>query len=261
MNLQLNGRLVAITGAGSGIGRATALALAAEGAALVLGGRTAATLEAVAGEASELGAAAVIVVAADLTTAEGVATLGAAISARPEPLHGLLTCVGSTPIGPFDEIDDDAWNHAFTMKFLASVRALRMATALMDPDLGGRVVMIAGNAGRAASTAMVTSAVMNSALDALVATVGRDFAPRGIGVVGIHPGLTRTPRYDAVVAGEARRSGTDLVAASAAVDAGIPVGRPATAEEIAGAAAYLLSPLARHVVATCLTVDGGQTWG
>jgi NAD(P)-dependent dehydrogenase (short-subunit alcohol dehydrogenase family) len=258
MDLQLAGRLIAVTGAGAGIGRAAALQLATEGARLVLASRDRGRLESVAEQASAAGAPQVDVVPADLTTPEGVAALAAA-AARRAPLWGLLACVGSTPIGTFDEIDDDAWQLAFTTKFLASVRAMRAAAALMPAGEGGRIVIVAGNAAADAPPGMVTSTAINAALDGLVASAGRLFAPRGIGVAGLHPGPTRTGRYAALLASRAASAGVDEDAAAAALAAQIPAGHPAEPGDVAAAAAYLLSPRAAHVVATCVTVDGGQT--
>ncbi|MEV4141598.1 SDR family NAD(P)-dependent oxidoreductase [Dactylosporangium sp. NPDC049742] len=258
MDLQLAGRLVAVTGAGAGIGRAAALQLAAEGARLVLASRDPGRLEALAAQAREAGAPEVTVVAADLTTTGGVAALSAA-AARRAPLWGLLACVGSTPIGTFDEIDDTAWQTAFTTKFLGSVRVMRAAAALMRDGDGGRIVLVAGNAARDAPPGMVTSTAVNAALDGLVASAGRFFAPHGIGVAGLHPGPTRTGRYTALLAHRAATAGVDEATAAATLDAQIPAGHPAEPADVAAAAAYLLSPRAAHIVATSITVDGGQT--
>jgi 3-oxoacyl-[acyl-carrier protein] reductase len=268
MDLDLSGRLVAVTAAGAGIGRACALALAGEGARLVLASRSAERLEQACADARAAGAPEAWPVVGDMSSAEGVAALGAAV-AGPGPLWGLVAAVGSTPIGSFDQIDDAAWTQAFTMKFLASVRAVRLAASLMTD--GGRIVVVAGNAAREAPPGMVTSASMNAALAALVASAGQDLAGRGIGLVGLHPGPTRTARYDALISARAAsgaQSGTtqsgrpqSAADAESALLSLVPDGRPAEPGEVADLATYLLSPRSAHLVATTVTIDGGQTAG
>lgn len=260
MDLHLDGRLIAITGAGGGIGRAIAMELATAGARMVLASNEAGELEEVAERVRVLGSRRVDTVVGDMTTAKGLADLREA-AARQGGLAGLIACVGSTPIGTFDEINDDVWRMSFDTKFMASVRAMRVAAELMRRCEGGRIVIVAGNAARDAPTGMVTSTAINAALSGLVASTGRLLAPEGIGVVGLHPGPTRTARYESLLAYQAAAAGTDTVAAAAALTANIPVGKPAEAADIAAAAAFLVSPRAAHIVATCLTVDGGQTWG
>lgn len=260
MDLLLAGRLVAVTGAGAGIGRAVALELAAAGARLVLASNEPNELAEAAEQVRAAGSPQVDTVVGDMTAPAGLAALRE-VAERQGGLAGLVACVGSTPIGTFDEIDDDVWQVAFTTKFLASVRAMRVAAELMRAGAGGRIVVIAGNAARDAPTGMVTSTAINAALSGLVASAGRLLATEGIGVVGLHPGPTRTARYDSLVAYQAAAAEVDGATAAAELAARIPVGHPAEPGDIATAAAYLVSPRAAHIVATCLTVDGGQTWG
>jgi 3-oxoacyl-[acyl-carrier protein] reductase len=261
MDLGLAGRLVTVTGAGAGIGEAVALELATEGAALLLGSRSQERLDAVARRATAAGADPVATVVADLSTVDGVAALADAARSAAMPLHGLVACVGSTPLGTFDDVDDAVWQQAFSMKFLATVRVLRAALELMRGSGGGRIVVVAGNASRDAPPSMVTSAAMNSALSGLVASTGRTLAAEGIGLVGVHPGPTRTARYDSLVADRARRLGADASHGEKSIREQIPAGRPAEAAEVASAIAYLLSPRAAHIAATTVTIDGAQTWG
>src|SRR5689334_20789371 len=113
MDLGLAGRLVMVTGAGAGIGEAVALELAGERAALVLGSRSGQRLDDVARRAASAGADPVTTVAADLSTVDGVAALADAARGLSTPLHGLVACVGSTPLGTFDDVDDAVWQQAF----------------------------------------------------------------------------------------------------------------------------------------------------
>lgn len=258
MDLGLAGRLAVVTGASAGIGRATALALADEGAALLVAARDAARLDLLEGEARERGAAEVTAVAGDMTAADGLDRLRAAVDSRAP--WALVTCVGSTPLGDFDEVDDDTWSRAVEMKFMATVRAIRAVLPSMRRAGGGRIVLVAGNTALEPDPWMVTSGAMNAALGNLAATLGRQLAPEGIGVVAVHPGPTRSARYDSLEASVTARFQGDVAAARQHLRALSPRGVPAEPEEIGAAIGYLCSPKAAHLTATAVGIDGGQSW-
>lgn len=261
MDLCLSGRRIVVTGASSGIGRASALSLAAEGADLLLAARRQDALVDTAREARAAGALSAAIAAVDLATAHGCAALGEAVPDRwAGRIHGLVACVGATPLGTFDEVDDEAWQLAFTTKFLATVRLLRVLLPGLRATGDARVVVVAGNAGLGPDPLLTTSGSINAALNNLVGSLGRELAADGVGVVAIHPGPTRTARFGGLVRAAAARHGADLAAGERAVLSGVPRGMPAEPEDVAAAVAYLVSPLARHVTGTSLTVDGGQTW-
>ena len=259
MDLGLRNRAIVITGASMGIGRATALALAGEGASLLLAARDEQRLAAVAAEAKERGAVGVTTLAGDMTAAEGLARLREAVESLPGA-WGLVTCVGSTPLGTFDEVDDDVWARAVDMKFMATVRAVRAVLPSLRRAGGGRIVFVGGNTALEPDPWMVTSGAMNAALGNLAASLGRQLAKEGVGVVSIHPGPTHSARYDALEASVAERFGGDGEAARAHVLGRIPRGTVADPDEVAAAIAYLCSPLAAHLTGAGVGFDGGQSW-
>lgn len=257
MDLGLATRRVVITGASMGIGRATALALAGEGAALLLAARDASRLATVADEARRRGAAEVTALAGDMTVADGLDRLRDAVEAL--PVWSLVTCVGSTPLGSFDEVDDETWSRAVEMKFMATVRAVRIVLPSMRRSGGGRIVLVGGNTAWAPDPWMVTSGAMNAALGNLAATLGRQLGPEGIGVVCVHPGPTRSARFDALEASVTARLGGDGDAAREHLRNLSPRGVPAEPAEVGAAISYLCSPVAAHLTATGVGIDGGQS--
>jgi 3-oxoacyl-[acyl-carrier protein] reductase len=259
MDLGLQGRLIVVTGASAGIGRATAVALAREGATLLLGARNPERLAEAVQEARDAGASGVHSVAADLTTLGGIATLTEAAQDIGD-IHGIVTCVGSTPLGAFDELDDETWQRAFDMKFLSTVRAVRSLLPLMTRDGGGRVVMIGGNSALAPDPWMATSGAMNAALGNLAATLGRQFGNDGIGVVCVHPGPTRSARLDGLVDAVATRRDIPAAAAETWITDRVPRGTLAEPADVASAITYLCSPLAAHLSGTIVSIDGAQSW-
>lgn len=259
MDLDLSGRVIVITGASAGIGRSTALALGAEGATVVLGARTAETLAATEEHIRDAGGEA-FAVTGDLVTTDGAQALAETAIDRFGRIDGLVTSVGSTPLGGFTDVDDAVWHQAFEMKFLATVRAIRAVLPHLEATGSGRIVVVSGNTAHEPSPDMLTSGAINAALGSLVAGLSRHVAPTGIGVVAVAPGPVRTARYEGLLAAVMADRSLDREAAAAQVAARIPTGRVAEADDIGSLIAYLLSPLAAHITGTSVSVDGGQTW-
>jgi 3-oxoacyl-[acyl-carrier protein] reductase len=259
MDLQLRDRVVVITGASAGIGRATALALAREGCRLALGARGNERLDAVAQDVRGLGAG-VVTVAGDLVNEDVLRSLVAAAKQAFGGIDGLVTCVGATPLGDFDELTEAIWTRAFEQKFLATVRAIRSVLPAMLDAGRGRIVILAGNAAHDPIPWMATSGAMNAALTNLAGTLARQHAADGIGVVCVSPGPVSTDRYSAMRQAVAKRLGVDEDRAAAAILERVPDGRTGEPSEVAALIAHLLSPLADHINGTRVVIDGGQAW-
>lgn len=255
MDLALRGRRIAVTGASAGIGRAVAVTLAAEGARLTLGARRPEPLDRL---AAELGGDA-LAVAADLATTAGVSALLAGAQ-RLGALDGLVCCVGSTPLGGFADLDDDAWQRAFDTKLLATIRMVRAALPLLRAGHDARVVVIGGTSAFDPRPPLLTSAVMNAALGALVCGLARELAGDHIGVVCVDPGPTDTARYDGLREAVADARGVDAATAGEILVSGIPTGRVTSAQEVAVAVAACLSPRLTQLTGTRIAVDGAMTW-
>lgn len=255
MDLDLAGRTVIVTGASGGIGEATALRLADEGADLVLGARRPEPLEAVADQARARGAR-VETVTGDLTEPDAIAALVAVAADRFGTVHGLAACVGSTPIGTFAELTDQHWVQAFETKFLATVRVVRATLPLMST--GARVVLVAGNAAHVPSAHMATSSAINAALGNLAVCLSLEHAAADIGFVALDPGVVATQRMAGLEAHLSASRGIEPDEVRAQLLASIPRHQVARADEVGALATLLLSPLAAHVTATSLVVDGGQ---
>jgi 3-oxoacyl-[acyl-carrier protein] reductase len=241
MDLGLSGQRIAITGASRGIGRATAMRLAGEGARLVLGARQQAGLDAVAAAVRAAGAEAEAV-AADLTGSTGSDALAARARRAFGGLDGLVCCVGSTPLGDFGTLTDAHWETAFRGKFMATVHAVRSCLPLLAERGPARVIVVAGNSSHDPSPVLMTSAAVNAALGALVSALARQYAADSIGFVCVDPGPTGTGRYaDRLITGR------------------IPTGRISTPDEIAVAITAALSPLLTQLTGTRIVVDGAAT--
>ncbi|WP_028644217.1 SDR family oxidoreductase [Nocardioides sp. URHA0020] len=247
MDLQLTDRAFIVTGGARGLGRATADVLVAEGARVVVSGRSAETLAAV---REELGEAVEVVVAdnADPTTPERL--VRAALD-RWGRLDGALVSVGGPPRGPVTTITDDQWTAAFESVFLGAVRLGRELGAALPR--GGSLAFVLSSSVRAPLADMAISNGLRPGLAMVAKTLADELGPAGVRVNGLLPGRVETERV-----AELDAATGDPEAARAAGVASIPLRRYGEPAEFGRVAAFVLSPAASFVSGVMLPVDGGM---
>ncbi|HXW45855.1 MAG TPA: SDR family oxidoreductase [Streptosporangiaceae bacterium] len=252
---RLTGCTALVTGAGTGIGAATARRLAADGAAVVLVGRRAGLLAAVAAELGDQAMA----IAADAACADDMAAVVAAANERYGRVGILVANAGGHGLGTAADVTDAAWAD--------SLRA-NMSTCLVSaraclPDLigaRGSVVVVSSIAGLAAAPESVGYVSAKHGLIGLARSMARDFGPHGVRVNVVCPGWVRTPMADEEMdqlMGLRELPSRD--AAYALATAQVPLRRPADPEEVAAVIAFLAGADASAVTGAVLTVDCGAT--
>jgi 3-oxoacyl-[acyl-carrier protein] reductase len=243
---QLNDRVSMVTGANRGIGRATALVLAAAGSDVVLIGRDDAALHVVGREVQALGRAVAIIVV-DVTERDAAARAVHTAIQRFARLDILVNNAGVNNVGQIESIDDETWEAAIAVNLTAAYRFCREAFGPMRTRGWGRLINIASIT---AQTGGVSGSVAYSAAKggmlAMTRTLARDGAPHRITANAIAPGQIDTGMSRAMDPEALRR-----------VEASIPLGRLGTAEEIAYAALYLASEEAGYITGATLDVNGG----
>lgn len=247
MDLELTDRVFIVTGGARGLGRATAECLVAEGARVVLSGRSEDTL---ADAARALGGA-VETVVADNADPATPGLLIAAATERWSRLDGALVSVGGPPKGPVTGITDEQWTTAFSSVFLGAVRLVREVGQALPP--GGAIALVLSSSVRAPLADMAISNGLRPGLAMVAKTLADELGPAGVRVNGLLPGRVGTDRV-----AELDAATGDAEAARAAAVRAIPLGRYGEPEEFGRVAAFLLSPASSFVSGSMLPVDGGM---
>ncbi|WP_419899466.1 SDR family NAD(P)-dependent oxidoreductase [Roseomonas sp. USHLN139] len=246
------GRIGAVTGAGSGLGRATALALAAEGARLLLFDRDAAglaaTLQDCPGSLAWQG---------DVTRPEALRQAAAESLAKLGPATLLVTGAGILgPTGPAIEASEEDWDRTFAVNVKGSWAAAAAFIPQMQAAGGGAVVTMASAAGLTGSAQLQAYSASKGAVVMLTRSLALAHAPQGIRVNSVCPGSIETPMLAATF--DAAGDAAAQEARRALFRARHPLGRFGQAGEVADAVLYLLSDAASFVTGVCLPVDGGR---
>jgi 2-hydroxycyclohexanecarboxyl-CoA dehydrogenase len=245
--------LAVVTGAGSGIGRATALRLAADGwrvaaADLDLRGAEETARAARGGEAGTA-APAITPFAVDVADEESVAALAAAVGDSLGVPRAIVNCAGWDEIHGFEETDRRFWERVIAIN-LTGVVAVTHAflPPLVERGEGGRIVNVASDAARVGSSGETVYAGAKGGVVAFTKSVAREVARHGITANVVCPGPTDTPLF-ASLPGRLRGS----------LERAIPLGRLGRPEDVAAAIAYFASPDAEFVTGQVLSVSGGLT--
>ncbi|MEU6983390.1 SDR family oxidoreductase [Streptomyces sp. NPDC046324] len=250
MDLGLKDRVYVVTGATRGLGRASAEALLAEGAKVLVTGREE---KSVAEAVAELGPGAAGL-AADNADPGTPARLIAEARSRFGRFDGVLVSVGGPAPGFGADNTDEQWASAFESVFLGAVRMARAAAEELTE--GGVIGFVLSGSVHEPIPGLTISNGLRPGLAGFAKSLASDLGPRGIRVVGVLPGRIDTDRVRQLDA----LSG-DAEASRAANESRIPLRRYGTPAEYGRTAAFLLSPAASYVTGVMMSVDGGARHG
>ncbi|MEJ7585548.1 MAG: SDR family oxidoreductase [Acidimicrobiales bacterium] len=254
----LEGKVAVVSGIGPGMGRDISLALAAEGADVVLGGRTEEKLERVAGEVSELGRRAVAVVC-DVTDP---ASCGALAEAAAAQLGGIDILVnnafhGGDAVRALDA-DLDTWRQVMEVNFFGAVHMTRAVVPHMVVRGEGRVIMINTMSTERLQAGFGAYAASKNALKSITKTLARELGGQGIRVNGVHPGYIWGDSVEWYFNHLADKRNVTFQEVYDEVAAETCLGYLPDSAEIAGAVVFFASDLARAVTGQSLGVNAGH---
>ncbi|HET9139444.1 glucose 1-dehydrogenase [Actinophytocola sp.] len=249
---RLRSKVVMVVGATSGIGRATALRLAAEGAVVVAAGRRTDLGEHLAaGIVADGGQA--LFVTCDATVEDDVARAVHAAVAEFGRLDGAVNNAGGVlASGPLEAVDAQAWRDELDVNLTSVFHGLKHQLPAIGAAGGGAVVNNASTAGVSAVPGLAAYTAAKHGVVGLTRSAALEWADRGVRVNALVTGNVDTPLYRRLLGASPEQPPSEL-------DAPNPTGRVADPAEIAGLIAYLLSDEATFITGATMAIDGGAT--
>ena len=243
----LGGAVAIVTGGGRGIGKAIAVGLARAGASVVVASRTHAELQAVAEEIRVAGGRAVAVVA-DLTSSEQIEHLVEVTVGECGRIDILVNNASTSHMAPLLEFSEKSWDRIFDTNCRGAFLLSRAAARRMIDQGGGKIVNVTTVGAERGSIGMAAYNASKAALKMLTMCMAVEWAPYGINVNAVGPGLTRT-EFSRPIWDHTERANRYLSA--------VPKGRVAEPEEIVGAVLFLASDASDFITGQSIYVDGG----
>jgi NAD(P)-dependent dehydrogenase (short-subunit alcohol dehydrogenase family) len=245
------GQQVIVTGASSGIGRATALRFARAGASVLVAGRNDSGLAEVAAEVERQGGRSATL-AADVTDAEAPLRIVTAALDRFGGLTTLVNAAGIIGAGSIESTADEQWDTMMDINARAPFRLMRAATPALVASHGS-IVNVSSVTGLRSFPGVLAYCVSKSAVDQLTRCAALELAPKGVRVNAVNPGV--------VISNLHRRGGMSEESYAAFLEhsrATHPMGRPGEPHEIADLIFFLASPNAAWITGETISIDGGR---
>jgi len=256
VNIDLSGRVAAVTGASEGIGAATVEALAAHGASVAFCARHEEGLARLADELAALPGK-VRHYVANMDSADNVEHFLDSVTGDLGDVDILVNNVGASPSRNFLYMSDEDWSRLMELNLMSAVRCTRRLLPAMRKQHWGRIVMVATAGAKYPNPALIDYAASKAALVATASALSKKYGPDGILVNSVLPGLIRTPMWERTAAEVATATSTDPESVFTARAASVPLRRYGTADEVAAMILFLVSPYGRYVNGAALDVDGG----
>jgi len=244
---QLEDKTAVVTGGSTGIGLATAVALAAEGAHVFITGRRTAELDAA---VQTIGAGSATAVVGDISDLADLDRLYDAVSARGRGLDVLFANAATASFATLEQTTEEHFDQTFGVNVRGTLFTVQKALALLNE--GASVILNASTAADHGGEAFGAYAASKAAIRSFARTWANELKGRGVRVNAVSPGSTDTPGINGLVGEE------NAAAAKANLASTVPLGRMGRPEEVAAVVVFLASPQSSFVLGANLYVDGGE---
>lgn len=261
MDLAIAGKNALITGASLGIGRATAEELVRAGVNVALIARDQVRLEEFATSLRLDGGPKITAISADLYKAGELSSAMRQAQQELGSVDILINNAGSSPAGSLSDLADDAWQKSFDLKLMGYARCARELLPTMYEQKWGRVVNVVGLGAYQTNPRYVAGGAINAACLAMTKSLAKEAAPHNVSVNAVNPGPVDTPRWRSLLVQRAKLSGRSIEEEEKISVGGVPMGRPARAEEVASLITYLCSQQASYISGALVNIDGASSSG
>ncbi|MEM7745195.1 MAG: SDR family oxidoreductase [Pseudomonadota bacterium] len=252
MDLGLDGKCALITGGSDGLGRATAVRLAAEGARVAICGRRGDYLAATARELAQVTGGTVVPIQGDVSSQSDCNRLIPETIAALGGIDILVNNAGASAAASLLDVDDDSWQSDFDLKVMAAVRLCRSAVPHLRARGGGSIINAAIAGGKAPNARQLPTSLMRAAGLNLTKSLANEFAADNIRVNAICIGKIKSAQWE-------RRATNERPLEDIYQDMGasVPLGRVGEAEDYGDLVAFLCSARASYITGTAVNLDGG----
>jgi len=254
MDLGLKDKKVLITGGSKGIGLACAKAFVAEGARVALVSRSREKLEAARKTLQDC-----YTVAADLTDAAAAAAMVERVEKEFGALDVLVNSAGAAKRTDADELTPAAWRAGMDAKYFSYINVIDPVIKRMGKRGRGAIVNVIGSGGKVASPTHLAGGAANAALLLATAGLAYAYASKGVRVIGVSPGVTKTERVAEGLKAEAKRANLSEEQAYKQMISRLPMGRPAEPDEIADIVVFAASERGRYLTGANISTDGAAS--